>query len=128
MPAWEACTRTVLMEVLAERRRQVAQYGHNDDLEMGMGPDVRWLLPYTPGSAAEIEQTLRDDYEDFQAETGKPTWTHLIREELAEAIKEDDVVAREAELLQVAALAVSCVESSRRARGAAPSLTEGETA
>jgi hypothetical protein len=116
--AWEGLTLDVLVEVLAERRRQVQQYGFNDDLETGMGPDVCWLLPYTADSAAEIEARLRIDYEDFEEDTGKPTWAHLLREELAEAICEPDAEKREAEWLQVAALAVSFVESSRRARGA----------
>jgi hypothetical protein len=113
---WEDDARAVLDEVLEERRRQVRFYGHNDDLETGMGPDVRWLLPYTTVSAAEIEQTLRDDYEDYEEDTGAPTWLHLIREEFAEAAKEADPVLREKEWLEVAALCVSYVQASRRKR------------
>jgi hypothetical protein len=111
------CT-SVLAEVLAERVRQVARYGSNDNLEVGMGPQVRWLGPYTHDSAEDIEQVLRNDYEDFEEETGLPTWAHLIREELAETFMEADVVKREEEAIQVAALLVSYVESSRRLRGA----------
>jgi hypothetical protein len=111
----------VLAEVLEERHRQVARYGHNDDLDMGMGPNVRWLLPYTQDSAVDVEQALRTDYEDYEDDTGQPTWTHLLREEFAEAVMEADPVKREQELIQLAALCASCVESSRKFRGALPS-------
>jgi len=117
---WEADTRAVLEEVFGERCEQVVQYGHNDDLETGMGPGVCWLLPYTTDSAQEIEATLRDDYLDYEEDTGRPTWLHLIREEFAEAATEADPVAREKEWLQVAALAVSYVQASRRKRNGVP--------
>jgi hypothetical protein len=113
---WENDALDVLTEVMAERRRQVAQYGHNDDLETGMGPDVCWLLPYTTDSATEMEARLRDDYLDYEEDTGAPTWLHLLREEFAEAAMEPDPVLREAEWLQVAALCVSYVQASRRKR------------
>lgn len=114
--AWVPGCMDVLRLVAEERVRQVARYGSNDDLEHGFGPNTRWLLPYTTASATDVEAALRQDYEDFEAETGKPTWVHLIREELAEAFMEDDVLKREAEAIQVAALLVSFVETSRRLR------------
>lgn len=116
IPGWEARCRHVLDLVFIERTRQVAQYGHNEDLEHGMGPDVCWLLPFTTANAQQVERALRRDYEDFEEDTGKPTWAHLIREELAETFTEADPVAREEEALQVAALLVSYVENSRRIR------------
>lgn len=117
---WEADTRAVLDEVFDERCEQVVQYGHNDDLETGMGPGMCWLLPYTADSAQEIEARLRTDYEDYEETTGAPTWLHLLREEFAEAAMEDDPEAQEKEWLQVAALAVSYVQSSRRKRRGVP--------
>lgn len=103
-------TDQVLADVRAERARQFAQYGTNEDLELGMGPTVRWLAPYTPHDALHVERTLRQDYEDKERFHGKPTWMSLIREEVAEAFSEGDPAKLRAELLQVAALAVSAVE------------------
>jgi len=103
-------TEDVLVEVAEERARQFERYGANDDLELGMGPDARWLQPFTQHSAYSVEKSLRLDYEAHEATHGKPTWMHLIREEVAEAFAEGDPVKLRAELLQVAALAVSAVE------------------
>jgi hypothetical protein len=119
MSDWEADTRHVLGDVLNERRRQVARYGFNEDLYDGSGPDTCWLLPIVPHNAEETESLFRYDYEDFEAETGRPTWVHLIREEVAEAFKEDEAEKLETELLQVAALCVSWIEQLRK-RGARP--------
>lgn len=107
---WQINTINVLDRVFEERCRQVATYGTNYDIEDGTGPGTRWLLPYTSQSAAEIEVGLRRDYEDHEAETGNPTWVHLIREEVAEAFKEDDPETLTRELIQVAALCTSWVE------------------
>jgi hypothetical protein len=116
MQDWEDDAREVLAEVLDERHRQVRMYGHNDDLETGMGPQVCYLLPYTTDSATEIEGRLRNDYLDYEEDTGAPTWLHLLREEFAEAAMEADPVKREKEWLEVAALCVSYVQASRRKR------------
>jgi cobalamin-dependent methionine synthase I len=103
-------TWTVLRDVSMERAQQFQRYGTNDDLPDGSGPEARWLLPYTGQSATEIERELRDDYEDHEDDTGTVTWVHLLREELAEAFAESDPIRLRAELIQVAALAVSWVE------------------
>lgn len=107
---WVPGAVTVLEDVLAERFRQVRKYGSNEDLEFGTGPEARWLLPYTSASAEMIEKDLRADYEEFEEDAGKTTWVHLIREEVAEAFKEEDPERLREELVQVAALAVSCIE------------------
>lgn len=104
-------TTPVLLDVAAERSRQVARYGHNDDLQDGTGPRTAWLLPVAAHPATEIEQIFRGDYEDYEEETGKPTWAHLVREEIAEAFQEADPERLREELIQVAALAVSWVET-----------------
>jgi hypothetical protein len=105
-----AATAEVLQLVRLERQRQFARYGSNEDLEDGTGPDVRWLGPFTGAPAVVIEAELRRDYEDYQEETGNPTWVHLIREEVAEAFTETDPDLLVEELIQVAALCVSWVE------------------
>lgn len=123
--AWTEGTVSVLSAVLEERKRQVATYGHNDDLEDGTGPEARWLGSFTGRPAHEIEVLLRRDYEDFEEETGAPTWLHLVREELAEAFMEPSGSARlEEELIQVAALCVSWVESLRERRQVMPTEVE----
>lgn len=111
---YDADTTAVLQAVRAERARQVARYGRNTALEDGSGPATRWLLPYTTDSAADVEQTLRADYEDYEEDAGAPTWVHLVREEVAEAFAETDPQRLEEELVQVAALCVSWVETLRR--------------
>ena len=112
-------TDAVLSLVREERARQFARYGTNDDLPDGSGPLTRWLLPYTAEGAQTIEGDLREDYEEYEEEAGAPTWVHLLREEMAEAFAEGDPQRLEEELIQVAALAVSWVESLRT-RGPLP--------
>lgn len=107
----DAKTLVVLGRVLAERRSQERRYGAtNGKLVSGTGPQTRWLLPYTTQSAAEIQEELREDYEEWEDEQGLPTWAHLVREEIAEAFQEPDGPALAEELIQVAALCVSWVE------------------
>lgn len=106
---------SILERVLEERRRQVARYGLNDDLEDGTGPETRWLLPVSGNSATIIERLFRDQYEEYEEETGKPTWVHLLREEAAEAFQEASGSERlEEELVQLAALCVSWLEVLQR--------------
>lgn len=101
----------VLADVRNERMNQIARYGPQNDLEDGSGPSTRWLGPYTGDSAWDAEEILRQDYEDYEEETGVVTWTHLLREEVAEALQESDLTRLRAELIQVAAVAVSWAES-----------------
>jgi hypothetical protein len=106
-----ARTRAILELVFNERQRQEARYGDaNLTIEDGTGPRVRWLGPFTERSAEDIQIELRHDYEDFEVETGAPTWLHLVREEIAEAFQESDSDRLAEELIQVAALCVSWVE------------------
>lgn len=110
-PTTLARTRVILELVFEERAAQEARYGRaNQEIEDGSGPGARWLGPYTGASAAEIQEGLRRDYEDFEDEAGRPTWVHLVREEVAEAFEEDDPERLKAELVQVAALCVSWAE------------------
>jgi hypothetical protein len=107
-------TTKVLLEVREERARQFERYGSNADLQDGTGPDAPWLGqeldPSERLTAKELEAHFRSDYVAHEQLTGAPTWMHLIREEVAEAFMEKDPVRLRAELLQVAALAVSWVE------------------
>lgn len=118
---WQIETVRVLDEVFEERVRQEKRYGHvNDELYDGTGPEVRWLLGVEDAMPAkEIAARLRTAYEEFEAETGHPTWLHLVLEEVAESFECDTADRLEEELLQVAALCVSWVERLRK-RGAKP--------
>lgn len=116
-PQWVTETRLVLNLVLAERKRQVARYGFNEALKDGTGPDSKWLYPFTGMSAQEIEPVLRQEYVNFEARHGLPTWLHLVREEIAEAFQETNPERLTAELIQVAALCVSWIERIRARRG-----------
>jgi hypothetical protein len=112
---WVDRCRDVLDMVLVERANQVSRYGFNDDLEEGVGPGVQWLCHTDVNldlrTASEIEKAFRAEYDRLD----KPTWMHLVREEIAEAFAEepgsDELVA---ELIQVAALCVSWVERIKR--------------
>lgn len=103
-------TEKVLSEVREERERQFARYGTNEDLEDGTGPGAPWLFPLLAQPAAWIEARFRREYESHELRTGRPTWTRLLREEIAEAFMEDDPARLRSELIQVAALAVSWIE------------------
>lgn len=108
---WQIRTIDVLERVFEERKRQMAQYGTNEDLEDGTGPDSPWLYPFDLAPAAEVQERFRADYEIVEETTGKPTWMHLVREELAEAFEMDgDDPEFVTEILQVAALCVSWAE------------------
>lgn len=113
----------VLHLIREERTRQIQQYGTNDDLLMGFGgsvPSYPWLLPFSHSGADEVQRRFRHDYGLYVHVQGKPTWMHLIREEVAEmfeATSREDVIA---ETIQVAALCVSLVELLLE--------TQGETA
>lgn len=104
---WQIKTIAVLERVFEERTRQVAQYGHNEDVQDGTGA---WLTPFSDADAEAIEVGFRRDYEDHELTHGLPTWMHLVREEFAEAMKAEDEEELIAELIQVAALCVSWVE------------------
>lgn len=114
----EVKCRAVLERVLEERRRQVAGYGHNDELEDGTGPNVAWMahtdINLDLRNATEIEAAFRAEYERYESRHGVPTWMHLVREEVAESFRERDPEPLKAELLQVAALCVSWIEAIER--------------
>lgn len=104
--AWGCPTYRVLGDVEKERARQAAKYGSNDDLKDGTGLSAQWLQPIYTGNARRIEQRFRDEY----VLHAKPTWMHLVREEVAEAFMESDPERLREELIQVAALCVSWCE------------------
>ena len=114
---WQIETLKVLEEVFEERKRQVARYGHNDDKADGTGMSVKWLsgtdINLDLRHADETEAAFRTEYDRNGGDEGAD-WMRLVREEIAEVFAEDDPDKLQAELLQVAALCVSWVESIRK--------------
>ncbi len=132
---WRYDTAAVLLEIMYERERQVAKYGHNDDLANGTGKEARWARPVSEANARTLERSFRAQYELDEERNGKPTWVNLVREELAEAFQEDDPELLAGELVQVAALCVSWMETlsrtkladdSEEVQGAGHSKLEGQ--
>ena len=110
----------VLQEVYAERERQHEKWGEQNH------PDGTGGEPSPKRSPEQVAQ-LRSvrveharntrDLCDHAFAGGTGTWRHILREEVDEAIAEDDPVALRKELIQVAAVAVSWVEAiDRRAK------------
>lgn len=115
-------TGSVLNEVADERAAQYARYGTNENLAYGTGET--WLEPLTNLNAFHIEAVLRKDYEHREATTGQPTFMHLLREEMAEAMTETNPEILRAELLQVAAVAISWVEKIDRRKALATAAVQ----
>lgn len=103
----------VLNMVRTERSRQIERYGSNNDLLLGFGSSVSaypWLLPYNGELSGKIEKAFRADYEEYESAHGRPTWMHLIREEVAELFDTRVFEDAVSEAVQVAALCVSLCE------------------
>lgn len=103
-------TALVLADVNDERLRQIVKWGDDStkDHPDGTGPTIPSL------NAREAAQHATD----YAAEHGTLTWRHILEEEVYEALAESDPDALEAELVQVAAVAVKWVEALRRRRAA----------
>lgn len=103
----------VLNLIRKERERQIENYGSNDDILPGFGSNLSnhpWLLPYSDASSNAVEAGFRADYEAYEVTHGKPTWMHLIREEVAELFDTRSPYDTLAEAVQVAALCTSLCE------------------
>ena len=103
----------VLDLVRAQVDRQNTMYPDNHLLAAGFGSSVQpypWLSPYSEDSNGEIEAAFRADYGDYECLNGRPTWMHLIREEVAELFNTRTPVHAIEEAVQIAALCVSLCE------------------
>ena len=118
--------RRVLGEVEAERVRQHARFGEQN-LPDGTGGEA------SPSRTAEQVERLRKirrehaqgerELCDALMKTGRLTWRHVLREEVFEAIAEDEDEALRAELIQVAAVSVQWIEAIDRRRPARAATT-----
>lgn len=117
----DAAHYAIVGDVFLETHRQLELWGVQDHL-MGTGPEKR-LLSRTDvnldlRTGAELEHIFRNKVVRLFGEENGGTYFDVLLEEVFEAGAEDDPEKLETELIQVAAVAVSMVAASRRARGA----------
>jgi hypothetical protein len=107
-----ADTDRVLSEVREHRAWQAERYfALNQTMPDGTGPDTPWL-PGLPHSARTIEMIIRADWNyDTDPDPALMSWMRLLREEVAEAFACADATCLRTELVQVAAVAVSWIET-----------------
>jgi hypothetical protein len=133
--AWttEGCLMWTVLGTVAEHRQyQYETYGANRDVVDGTGPEVEWLKPVTQEvdafhtggfcltgfTAKEIEDLFRGEWDYLNDGTEEEkagyrktaSWMRMLREEVAEAFREDDPERLIEELTQIAALSVSWIE------------------
>lgn len=115
--ARRAVSATVANEVLAERERQHARWGVQDYPLVHADPGARWSLT-SYGIWLPVRTLQARCAERFARGVG--AWADILVEEVAEALDaaaHGDLAAARAELVQVAAVAVSAVESIDRTEG-----------
>jgi len=93
---------SVLAEVAAERGRQDATWGEQNHAD-GTGRDCDKV------SADRAREACERSFRE-----GWGSWSHILREEVAEAFAESDPVRLREELIQVAAVAAAWVEAIDR--------------
>ncbi len=98
----------VLNDLELERHRQDAKWGEQNHRN-GTGPGVFFMQTNVAQTAAMARSIC-----DEAHQSGYGTWVHIIWEEVAEALEESDPVRLRAELIQVAAVAVSWCEAIDR--------------
>ena len=102
-------TEDVLDDVMSERLRQIQLWGHQS-LQDWTGPDRSYINLGVNSGIVKRLQHFNDTY-------GQPSWAHVLLEEVFEALSEEDQKKLRAELVQVAAVAVSWVEDIDRQNG-----------
>jgi hypothetical protein len=107
----------VLVEVAAERVRQDEKWGEQNHPD-GTG------LAYSVSATQGADRARRECR--TAAELGMVTWRHILAEEVAEVLAEDDEGALRTELVQLAAVCVQWAQAIDR-RLAAARLDAGVT-
>lgn len=98
-------TESVLLDVLAERRRQAQLHG------------VQTLPDGTGDPASRITRDVSQMLCDRSTANGTLCWRDILREEVSEAFAESNRDKLREELIQVAAVAVQWVEAIDREAG-----------
>jgi hypothetical protein len=106
---------------LIERANALSLVNRERDLQ-----DRTWGQQDHPELPPRVTRDLREVYRDraryyqeenaYRVRAGTLAWDGILLEEAYEALSEGDAEKREAELVQVAAVAVAMVEASRRKR------------
>lgn len=96
----------VLDDVRDERRRQRDKWGDGSSNDHPDGTEA------TNYSRAQRDEAQRRTI--YAAKYSQATWRHILDEEVCEAFAEVDPVLLRAELVQVAAVAVSWIEAIDR--------------
>jgi hypothetical protein len=96
----------VLGDIGEERVRQDERWGAQNHPD-GTGPGL--LMP-VGGITADLYREAMRDRCDLMHQVAAGTWEHILTEEYAEAMAEDDVARLRKELIQLAAVAVAWVE------------------
>lgn len=115
---FEIAMRQVLAEVEGERHRQHAKWGQQDWANGTGGEPERGLSREQTERLREIRRVHAESSRalcDAVASENRVTWRHILREELDEAVAEDDPAKLRRELVQVAAVAVAWIEAIDRA-------------
>jgi hypothetical protein len=123
-------TENVLADLALRRHAQIQQWGHNETMDDGTGPDVRWAIgmavdssgtlhadtcPATYGAVA-LEEMVRTRYDRKVQRGGVEalTWVDILLEEMTEAFCEDDPAKLYSELADVGAVVISWMEKIRQ--------------
>lgn len=121
-------THEVLCEVHDERRRQDEKWGQQNHPDGTGGEPAADMAPSYVEHLRSIRKTLADDAKKLCERAfgeGRGTWRLILREEVDEAMAEDDPAKLRAELVQVAAVAVSWIEAIDRRDAKARGLAGG---
>ena len=104
----------VLADITTERESQHAIWGVQHHMPDSTGPE--WT---------SLAETARQECETA-SETGRLSWRHVLVEEVAEALAEDDPARLRHELVQVAAVAAQWIQAIDHR--STPAAQEGENA
>lgn len=97
------------VDVLIERTRQENLWGEQNHPN-GTGPELPFFMPAEVTTRAQLAKWARTRCEEAFAR-GDGTWEHILTEEWAEALAEENP---RVELVQVAAVAVNWAEATER--------------
>lgn len=108
----------VLLDIALERGRQTKKHGDQNHLPDGTGPDLDLDLDIrssvTLGELAEQAKARCKRASQNEGGDGTIAFEHILTEEWAEAVAEEDPVKLRAELIQVAAVAAQWAEAIDR--------------
>jgi hypothetical protein len=115
----------VLLDIALERGRQTAKHGDQNHLPDGTGPDYDVLSSLGGHAHVPMDEADNVDLADIararckaasrnEGGDGSITFEHILTEEWAEALAEEDPAALRAELIQVAAVAAQWAEAIDR--------------